>query len=240
MSPMSSAPRCHACGALAASTDRVCAGCGAEVLTERCPDCFTLHAREAAHCARCGAALGSVQRLHTIDLRCPRCIDVRLRALAWPGAVAGYDVGECIGCGGLFVAHPVLERATREANARRAVTLRATEEPLPALDTTPSLACPRCSVPMQRSIFARTSGVTIDVCPGDGVWFDHDELPRLLAFVEEHGRPADERRLLPSSPPPSEARSTPEPGSHSDVGSFTRDLVAELLRTLIDPRRWWR
>jgi Zn-finger nucleic acid-binding protein len=237
---MTSPHRCQQCGAVAASTDRICGHCKAELLTARCPGCFALHPAEAAHCSRCGATLGAVQRLGSLELRCPRCADARLRGLALPGGdERGDDVGECIGCGGLFVAHAVLDRATREADARRGVSLQSAVAPAGEAERSAYVRCPQCQHWMHRTNFARVSGVVIDVCHAHGVWFDHDELPRVLAFVEEHGRPKDDRRLLRALDRGASTKPAPELDSHSDVGSFTRDLVADLLRTLVDPRRWW-
>jgi hypothetical protein len=40
---------------------------------------------------------------------------------------------------------------------------------------------------MNRRNFGGTSGVIVDVCAQDGVWFDTLELPRVLAFTEAGG-----------------------------------------------------
>ena len=40
---------------------------------------------------------------------------------------------------------------------------------------------------MHRRNFASISGVMIDVCRKHGVWLDHSELERILAFVREGG-----------------------------------------------------
>lgn len=40
---------------------------------------------------------------------------------------------------------------------------------------------------MNRSNFARSSGVIIDMCKQHGVWFDADELPKILDFINSGG-----------------------------------------------------
>jgi Zn-finger nucleic acid-binding protein len=40
---------------------------------------------------------------------------------------------------------------------------------------------------MNRSNFARASGVIIDTCKRHGVWFDADELPRIIGFIQKGG-----------------------------------------------------
>ena len=67
-----------------------------------------------------------------------------------------------------------------------------------AIDTTKIsyVPCPICSNLMNRSNFARASGVIIDTCRNHGVWFDADELPRIVSFIREGGmRTARQREL---------------------------------------------
>ena len=40
---------------------------------------------------------------------------------------------------------------------------------------------------MNRVNYARRSGVVLDVCKEHGIWFDKDELRRVLAFISEGG-----------------------------------------------------
>jgi Zn-finger nucleic acid-binding protein len=40
---------------------------------------------------------------------------------------------------------------------------------------------------MNRSNFARASGVIIDMCKQHGLWFDADELPKIIAFINKGG-----------------------------------------------------
>ncbi len=67
-------------------------------------------------------------------------------------------------------------------------------------------ACPECATMMNRTNYARISGIIVDVCREHGTWFDAHELPALLDFVRRGGLDvarqrevqslADERRRL--------------------------------------------
>ena len=50
---------------------------------------------------------------------------------------------------------------------------------------------------MNRSNFARSSGVIIDLCKKHGVWFDRDELPKIIDFITGGGmqRSREKERL---------------------------------------------
>jgi Zn-finger nucleic acid-binding protein len=49
------------------------------------------------------------------------------------------------------------------------------------------LPCPVCRNLMNRENFGRRSGVIIDVCKGHGVWFERDELPAVMSFIDRGG-----------------------------------------------------
>ncbi len=40
---------------------------------------------------------------------------------------------------------------------------------------------------MNRSNFAKVSGIVIDTCKEHGVWFDADELPKIIEFIRKGG-----------------------------------------------------
>ncbi len=40
---------------------------------------------------------------------------------------------------------------------------------------------------MNRVNFARVSGVILDICKADGVWFDREELRRIVEFIRAGG-----------------------------------------------------
>ena len=47
--------------------------------------------------------------------------------------------------------------------------------------------CPICGELMNRFNFADCSGVILDACKPHGVWFDSDELRRIVTFVRDGG-----------------------------------------------------
>lgn len=47
--------------------------------------------------------------------------------------------------------------------------------------------CPICAQHMHRKNYGKTSGVILDLCHQDGIWFDRGELPLILRFVEQGG-----------------------------------------------------
>jgi Zn-finger nucleic acid-binding protein len=49
------------------------------------------------------------------------------------------------------------------------------------------IPCPVCKRLMNRRNFASVSGVIIDICRDDGVWFDNQELGRIVQFIEAGG-----------------------------------------------------
>ena len=40
---------------------------------------------------------------------------------------------------------------------------------------------------MNRNNFARASGIIVDICKQHGVWFDADELPSIIGFIQKGG-----------------------------------------------------
>jgi hypothetical protein len=99
---------------------------------------------------------------------------------------------------------------------------------------------------MHRKNFGGRSGVIVDVCGAHGIWFDLEELPRVLAFVEAGGleraqaeraqaeRAASERRLSASSVPGGSWSSSTS--DWADLSLGITDLAAYVLRRILEPR----
>lgn len=201
--------RCPSCGAPVSPGDRLCVHCKAELATIRCACCFSLSFAGAKLCGQCGTALGLEGTLGPTGTRCPRCLDIELVGIH----VGPHHMAECLKCTGLFVEHPVLEHITRLSSSRQTLHLRPfSAEPM-ARELTVYLLCPSCQSHMGRKNFGERSGVIVDVCAKHGVWFDRDELGRVVEFVESGGLTrlaernrlrklhADERRVDPASLP---------------------------------------
>jgi Zn-finger nucleic acid-binding protein len=59
--------------------------------------------------------------------------------------------------------------------------------PPPASGPVRYIPCVSCGQLMNRQVFARISGVVVDVCKDHGVWFDAGEIAAVVAFIEAGG-----------------------------------------------------
>jgi Zn-finger nucleic acid-binding protein len=136
-------------------------------------------------CANCGAEAVREHLVEDKPLECPRCRE-DMQALKLGGVTAR----ECAQCGGLWLDPESLQKL---ANAREesagVVSALAARAPLDAAapDVVRYIPCPRCDKLMNRSNFAHSSGVILDVCKAHGVWLDRGELQRVLSFVGSGG-----------------------------------------------------
>ena len=94
-----------------------------------------------------------------------------------------------MGCGGLWTSAETFESICADKEEQSAVlsfinTQSFESRPTTAVNYVP---CPDCKQLMNRSNFARSSGVIIDLCKQHGVWFDAEELPKILAFIDKGG-----------------------------------------------------
>jgi Zn-finger nucleic acid-binding protein len=134
--------------------------------------------------------------------RCPRCLET-------PAALATHLVGEtlldeCNACGGVWIdaaafAHLVKhrdEQAVLSVARGPYVTLEAFGTSSLDVEAPRYLPCPDCSQLMNRQNFATTSGVIVDICRPHGIWFDRDELGRIVRFVMQGGLETARRREL--------------------------------------------
>lgn len=217
--------RCPSCGAPVSTGERLCSHCQAELATVRCASCFSLAMAGSKLCAQCGAMLGLEGMIGPTGERCPRCLDVDLVGIH----VGAHHVAECLKCTGLFVDHRVLEHVTRRTGEHAGMRLRPIETGPVVPETTTYLLCPHCQVHMARRNFGERSGVIVDVCTRHGVWFDRDELARVLDFVEQGGlsRVEEGRRLAASRRRLHENDRRVDPSSldsYDMVGSFLASL----------------
>jgi Zn-finger nucleic acid-binding protein len=100
---------------------------------------------------------------------------------------------ECQRCFGLWVDAESFERICADRARQADVLAAAPSEQQQVLKPhiTPGPVnyrpCPRCGQLMNRFNFGHTSGVVIDKCAGHGVWFDFDELRRIVDFIQAGG-----------------------------------------------------
>lgn len=176
---------CPNCGAGVESDRSQCQFCKTRLKTVACPKCFGLMFEGNKFCGHCGAIAAPVEVLFEGDnADCPRC----------RGALEKLEIGETalLGCGkcdGLWIAPTTFEDICADAEKRSAVLgfFEKREKRPPTLTKVNYVPCPTCSQLMNRSNFARSSGVIIDICKQHGVWFDADELPTIVKFIQNGG-----------------------------------------------------
>jgi len=185
--------RCPACGGWAPAAARTCKFCSVELASVRCARCFALHYAGATVCSACGATLGLEGELGPIAGKCPRCAEETLSRVQ----VGVYDVIECSKCTGLMVEHATLARITKASEAERAASVLPPPPPAPrAVEPVRYLPCPLCGTVMNRRNFGEASGVIVDVCKPHGIWFDAEELSRVLTFITSGGLEAARARAI--------------------------------------------
>jgi len=178
---------CPNCGAAASGDAAQCQFCNSRLKTEACPKCFGLMFLGSRHCSHCGSKTVQPQILTEENLgSCPRC-DSKLNLLQ----IEEINFRECRRCDGLWADAETFENVCVSRESQAAVLgfistrHRAAENVISAKVN--YVPCPDCRQLMNRSNFARSSGVIIDLCKNHGVWFDAEELPRIIEFVREGG-----------------------------------------------------
>jgi Zn-finger nucleic acid-binding protein len=194
--------RCAACGGPRSGEELACHYCGADfTVHERdldavCPGCMTRVSSRSRFCHDCGSPLLFTQAAaSTAGYPCPACGGEQRLASRGLGVEERIAISECRRCGGLWV-----EREVFEALAERARQGKVPDfGPEPARDADPGPAsgtasqgplyrpCAICGALMNRRNYERKSGVIVDICRDHGVWFDMDELSRLLRFIHAGG-----------------------------------------------------
>jgi Zn-finger nucleic acid-binding protein len=188
--------QCGTCGAPLKAGAKTCGYCSASVTLdargwgESCPSCHARLVNGARFCSSCGLAIRpNPVRKSPTNQQCPRCSE--------PLVVCQLENGhftECTGCGGVWLEESAFERLTDRQDRAGAVgtVFAAPERVEKALSATRVqdthyLKCPVCSKFMNRTNFARVSGILIDRCKGHGYWFDAHELERVFAFIADGG-----------------------------------------------------
>jgi Zn-finger nucleic acid-binding protein len=118
-----------------------------------------------------------------------------------PQLVSDALIEECRQCGGVWVGAATFDRLIQSRDQQAAVVAQAgsalpvldSPHPLQAASKVRYVPCPDCRQLMNRKNFAHISGVIIDVCKVHGVWFDQNELGRVIQFVMKGGLDAARR-----------------------------------------------
>jgi len=194
--------RCSSCGAPREERDAACRFCGADfTLHERdlhtvCPGCFARVSDSARFCHHCGLRLapeclaGAATPLH-----CPACSE---SSLLTNRRIGDSSAMECGRCAGLWLGNDTFQQLSERAESetldldRLFDASHAQASPRgPADQSEPEgwryRKCPACGQIMHRRNYAGASGVIVDFCREHGVWFDADELRRILAWIRSGG-----------------------------------------------------
>ncbi len=185
---------CPNCGAGVASDSTECEFCKTRLKTMACPACFGLMFVGTQFCGNCGEKMVLASVRDADDLgNCPRC-RIRLELLQ----IGQTDLRECHKCDGLWADIESFENICAKREEQSAVLGFIGERTRNAerLSTISYVPCPDCHELMNRSNFAHASGVIIDVCKKHGVWFDADELPKIIEFIQKGGMEIARRREL--------------------------------------------
>ena len=173
---------CPTCGAAISSDETTCRYCGSRLQTIACPNCFGMMFAGSKFCPHCGAQ--AVKPLEVGPaLNCPDCKIVMKQIL-----LKQTPLQECQRCFGIWVAADAFERICADRE-RQADVLSNEQQPRPHIIPAPVRyrPCPQCGNLMNRFNFGHTSGVIIDKCADHGVWFDRDELRRIVDYIQQGG-----------------------------------------------------
>lgn len=176
---------CPNCGAGVESDRSQCQFCKTRLKTVACPKCLGLMFVGSKFCGHCGAIAAPVEvSLDGARRRCPRC-DGDLETLQ----IGDTNLFACGNCDGLWIATLVFEDICSDAEKRSAVLgyFDERDKKPPTSTKVNYVPCPECTQLMNRSNFARASGVIVDICKQHGVWFDADELPAIVKFIQNGG-----------------------------------------------------
>ncbi len=207
--------RCSGCGASVSPEAPQCPYCKAQLASVACPACFALAPLSATHCPACGAALVPCTTATQDGAPCPACASALSAA-----RIGELEAQACKACGGLWLDRAMFEQlgASRERQGAVLGMLPAPAAP-PTLGMEPVKyrPCPVCRQFMNRVNYAKRSGVILDVCKGHGLWFDQDELRRILAFITGGGLDRARERELEDL---KEARRAAVPTSEHPASSY--------------------
>jgi Zn-finger nucleic acid-binding protein/DNA-directed RNA polymerase subunit RPC12/RpoP len=194
--------RCSSCGApreaaATASAVVACRYCGADfTLREQqldavCPQCLARVSSRAHHCHSCGTRVQMRTGVTATELPCPACAGSRKLARRQLGETDA-AIFDCEVCGGIWVEKQVFDVLADRARTDTLpdLSLRpAAGRPAPAAPGQGPFyrSCAQCGARMNRRNWGQKSGVIVDVCQNHGVWFDLDELDRLLRWLRTGG-----------------------------------------------------
>ncbi len=135
------------------------------------------------HCSHCGAKTVPAKTQEQKAGSCPRC-KIKLNLLQ----INDISLLECQKCSGYWSNSETFENICAEKEQQANVLFFMQNKQFPKNNVPVNyVPCPDCKQLMNRSNFARTSGIILDICKQHGVWFDAEELPKLIDFIRQGG-----------------------------------------------------
>ncbi|MBI5568947.1 MAG: zf-TFIIB domain-containing protein [Desulfomonile tiedjei] len=181
---------CPSCGAAVKRGETNCEYCKAALdfnlkgKTVPCPHCFADTPAHGRFCVRCAQPLTGVVRDGQImdDRLCPRC-QVPMQSKT----VGEFSLIGCTRCGGFFISSESFEMM--QENTKRTIlpTNPASRGSVTPDQNVKYVRCPVCRNLMNRTNFAKVSGVIVDTCRVHGIWFDGEELEKVMNFIARGG-----------------------------------------------------
>ena len=174
---------CPMCAAATSTDAPRCQYCEAILATIACPSCFAMMFVGSKHCPSCGAGAVQPNEVASAGRKCPRC-QIEMQVVA----IGDSKVLECAKCLGLWLNTQSFEKLCADKEQQSVVLGNATLADRSIQQTKVNyVPCPECSQLMNRANFARCSGVIIDLCKQHGIWFDRNELSRIVEFIRSGG-----------------------------------------------------
>ncbi|MEK7233521.1 MAG: zf-TFIIB domain-containing protein [Elusimicrobiota bacterium] len=175
--------RCPSCGASVAPEVAECDHCRVALHPIRCPWCFGWTFTESRDCAHCG----SFAEPASVKTTCPSC-----RESLAARKLGGASLAGCVRCMGVWADAASFkticaDRETQAAYLGEGSLLSGPPISDPQSSPIVYRPCAVCAELMNRFNFAGCSGVILDSCRSHGVWFDPDELRRIVEFIRGGG-----------------------------------------------------
>ncbi len=193
---------CPSCGAAVQRGASTCQYCEAHLdfslkgKTVHCPYCFAATPADGSFCIRCARPVERAEEEGAIleNRLCPRC-GVPMRQVK----IGDFTVVKCSPCGGFFVPEETFDMMQDRSDRVIFPTSGAAHGEVQPESVVRYVRCPICRQMMNRTNFARISGVIIDTCHGHGIWFDPGEMEKIMDFIAHGGlqksKAADIERL---------------------------------------------
>jgi Zn-finger nucleic acid-binding protein len=190
--------RCSSCGAPRESEATSCRYCNADfTLREQqldavCPQCLARVSSRASYCHSCGSPVQMRSAVEATELPCPGCAGGHKLVRRQLGETDA-AIFECEVCGGIWVEKQVFDTLAERARADKLpdLSLRSAAGTPPTAVQPPTgpfyRSCAQCGARMNRRNWGQKSGIIVDVCQHHGLWFDLDELDRLLRWMRTGG-----------------------------------------------------